>query len=96
MKKQILLIAVLGMFVAGCQFNWLVSNKFHGTDRTVKEFFATTQQVGDIGQEKSSDYYDYTIRVCNVDDNGNLGQCMDTVVVQYVIQDARYGVYQNR
>jgi len=94
MKKLIVIAIFASMLSTACTYNWLVSNNFHGNDKTVKEFFTTAFQAGEIGQQQSTQYYNYTVRVCNIDDSGNLTQCMDTVIVENVIQDARYGLYQ--
>ena len=102
MKKYLVLAAVSAAFMmVGCKTpNWLVSNEFHGTDKTVREFFASTTQAGAelsnlAGKDDKTLYFNYTVRVCNVDENGNLSQCMDTVVVEHVVQDAKFGYMGN-
>ncbi len=92
-----ILLAVMAAFLAvGCKTpNWLVSNDFLGTDKTVKEFYTPQIQAGQVlsnlaGKDDQSQFFNYTVRVCNVDEQGNLTQCMDTVVLEHVMQDTLY------
>jgi hypothetical protein len=93
MKKIIILALVaMSLTLAGCRApQWLTSNKFLGEDKTMKEFYAFRIQAGQVmtGDTKT-EYFDYTVRVCNVDDAGNLSQCMDTVILENVMQNTLY------
>ena len=93
MKKLIILAFVaLSLTLAGCKApQWLTSNKFLGEDKTMKEFYAERLQAGQVmtGDTKTK-YFDYTVRVCNVADDGTLSQCMDTVVLENVMQNTLY------
>lgn len=95
--RTYILLAVMTVFLAvGCKTpNWLVSNDFLGTDKTVKEFYTPQIQAGQVlsnlaGKEDKAQFFNYTVRVCNVDEQGNLTQCMDTVVLEHVMQDTLY------
>lgn len=102
MKKYIVLAIVAAFLVVGCKTpNWLVSNDFHGNDKVVKEYFTPVIQAGHelaniAGKDDKTNYFNYSMRVCNVDDSANYSQCMDTVVLEYVIQDAAFGNFGNR
>lgn len=92
--KKIIILAVVAMSLTftGCVSpQWLTSNKFLGEDKTMKEFYAKRIQAGQIltGDDKT-EYFDYTVRVCNVADDGTLSQCMDTVVLENVMQNTLY------
>ncbi len=96
MKKMIILALVaMSLLLAGCANpQWLTSNKFLGEDKTMKEFFAFRIQAGQIMTDDSgTEYFDYTARVCNVDDAGNLSQCMDTVILENVMQNTLYKTF---
>ena len=96
MKKYLVLAAMAAIFASGCATpNYLVTQKFHGADRTVKEVYQYVIQGGAIlskiaGKDDNAEYYNYIVRVCNIDDQGNSSQCMDTVVLENVMQDSLY------
>jgi len=93
MKKYIVLALVAAFLVVGCKTpNWLITNDFHDDNRVVKEYLTPATQVG----SESDEYFlNYSIRVCNVDDNGNYSQCMDTLVIENIVSDSAYGYYGN-
>lgn len=98
MKKLILsMLAIAVLFLAvGCGTkNWMVSNKFHGDNRTVKEVYTSKVQAGQVmgefaGKGDPAKFYDYKLRVCNIDEKANLSQCMDTVVIENVMQNTLF------
>lgn len=101
MKKYIVLAIMAAFLVVGCKTpNWLVSNTFHGTDKTVKEIYTPVVQAGDVGsalmgKEDDAEFFNYSMRVCNVDEQGNLTQCMDTVILEHVMQGTLYNNFVN-
>jgi hypothetical protein len=98
MKKIILAsLAIAVLFLAvGCGTrNWLVSNKFHGDNRTVKEVYSSKIQAGQVmnnftGKGDPAKFYDYKLRVCFIDEKATLNQCMDTVVIENVMQNTLF------
>ncbi len=93
MKKIIILaIVAMSLIFTGCASpQWLTSNKFLGEDKIMKEFYALRIQAAQaVVDDQNTEYFDYTVRVCNVDDSGTLSQCMDTVILENVMQNTLY------
>ncbi|HSA33066.1 MAG TPA: hypothetical protein P5077_05015 [bacterium] len=90
MKRYVILAIIVSALMTSCYTpHWLVSNDFKGTDKTFKEFFVPVGSGGMFSED--ANIFNYNIRVCTIDDNANLTQCVDTMVIGNVVADSRYG-----
>lgn len=89
MKRYVILAIIVSALMTSCYTpHWLVSNEFKGTDKTFKELFVP---LGTSMFDENAQVFNYNIRVCTLDDNANLTQCVDTMVIGNVVADRRYG-----